>query len=406
MSGLVLSMVVGVFVTRYLGPEKYGLLNYAAAFSALVGSFVTLGTETFVVKELVERPADADEILGSAWCLQFIAGATALVLSVTLISFLKRGDALTILLVALTSAAYLFQPLNVIELYFQSIVRAKYSVWARNAASFAMVCARGGLVIAGASVTAFAVTGVLGTIVSASLLVLVFRRFGGRSVATWRIRTTTMKRFVAVGWPLMLAAISSMINMRVDQVMLGTMLDETAVGIYAAAVRLSEVWLSFPMLIGSSIFPYLIRSKQEGYDLFRRRVHRIVLLSACFAVPFAVAMAVFSRHIVTFLLGRSFSDAGPILSIHIWSGLPYVTGFAYGQVFYVENLTRLTIYTSVYTVASNTFLNLFMIPRFGALGAAYTSMFSALSAFGISMWLLNRNSEIFRRPHRQSSGNW
>ena len=47
-------LFVGVWVTRYLGPEQFGLLIYSQSFVFLFTTFATLGLDGIVVSQLVK----------------------------------------------------------------------------------------------------------------------------------------------------------------------------------------------------------------------------------------------------------------------------------------------------------------------------------------------------------------
>ncbi len=47
-------LFVGIWVARYLGPEKYGLLSYAQSFVGFFTAIATLGLDGIVVRELVK----------------------------------------------------------------------------------------------------------------------------------------------------------------------------------------------------------------------------------------------------------------------------------------------------------------------------------------------------------------
>ena len=48
---LVVGMVVGIYVARYLKPESFGLLNYAISFVSIFSAFSTLGMDQIVVPD-------------------------------------------------------------------------------------------------------------------------------------------------------------------------------------------------------------------------------------------------------------------------------------------------------------------------------------------------------------------
>ena len=68
-----LGVIVVVWVARYLGPDRFGVLNFAVSFVALFTTFSTLGLENVVVSEIVHDGAAASEIL---FCLILLAALT------------------------------------------------------------------------------------------------------------------------------------------------------------------------------------------------------------------------------------------------------------------------------------------------------------------------------------------
>lgn len=56
--------MVGVWVARYLGPDRFGLLSYAQSFVGLFSVIATLGLDGIVVRELVKDESRRDELLG------------------------------------------------------------------------------------------------------------------------------------------------------------------------------------------------------------------------------------------------------------------------------------------------------------------------------------------------------
>ena len=68
--------------------------------------------------------------------------------------------------------------------------------------------------------------------------------------------------------PLLLASVTTMAYLKVDQVMLGEWCGTEAVGVYAAAARLSELWYFVPAAINATgqvtRRPYIRRLSTDG----------------------------------------------------------------------------------------------------------------------------------------------
>jgi PST family polysaccharide transporter len=232
---------VYLWVARYLGPTQYGQLNYAIALTSLVAALASLGADNIVIRELVKTPERRDVLLGSAMLLKLIGAALAMATVVTMVLFLRPGDRLSFWLVVLYAVGFVTQSLNVIDLYFRGIVKSKFTVISANAAFISMAVAKVILVLAKASLIAFAATTTAEGLLTVTFLCVAYRMHR-LNMFDWRVGANVMAELLKESWPLLLSGISVMIAMRVDQVMIGQYLNDREVGLYSAAVKFSEVW--------------------------------------------------------------------------------------------------------------------------------------------------------------------
>lgn len=380
-------LIVGAWVARYLGPKQFGMMSYAAAYVALFGSFASFGIDCIIIRELVNNPKKHNELLGSAFIIK-IFGALLVLISATIsISFIRPHEQIIFALVLLSSSGLIFQSFNVIDLYFQSKVISKYTVLAQNIAFIISSIIKVLLILNKAPLLSFAVVTLVEVVLGSLFLAIVYQ-YNKKTIFNWRPIVATIKITLNESWPLILASMASMLNMRIDQIFIGKMLDDVAVGNYAVAVRISEVWLMLPMVLGASIYPKIIEAKQKSNELYHKRLNQICFYMCCFVIPVAIGITLMSGTIISVLFGRQYTIAGAILAIHIWSGVPYLTTFAYGQMFYIEKLVKLSFYSSLFAPICNIVLNFLLIPRFGAVGAAATTLVTAFGSGTISLTLL------------------
>src|SRR5512146_1772045 len=196
-------LVVGVWIARYLGPEQFGLWNFAIAFAALFGAFATLGLEGIVVRELVRQPERQHVIMGSAFALKLAGAAVALSLALGSIAMMRSNDALTLWLVGLSAAGFIFQSVNVIDLHFQAKFKARYTVYAANAAFILMTLVKIWLLLTAAPLIAFAAAGLAETVLTAAFFILAYRA-DHFSMRDWEYDIRTMHGLLKESWPLLL----------------------------------------------------------------------------------------------------------------------------------------------------------------------------------------------------------
>ncbi len=392
LSRMGVELSIGVWVARYLGPSQFGLFNYALAFVKLFGPLATLGLDTIVVRDLVRNPAGREETLGTALGLKLLGGGAALLSCVTAIGLLRPGDDLTHGLVAMLAAGLVFQSLDAIDLWFQSQVQSRYSVPAKNAAFVLIALVKVVLIQVRAPLIAFAVAALAEVALGAVGLMIAYQ-LAGQRLEAWRFSVRRARQLLAVCWPLLFSGMAIMIYMKIDQVMLGSMVGDQAVGIYAAATRISEVWYFIPTAIVASAFPAIVEARKVGEADYYRHLQNLFDLMAGLAFALAVPMTFFSGFVVHVLYGPAYADAAPILTIHIWAALFVFLGVAQSPWDTTEGLTRLALFRTVAGAIVNVALNLVLLPVYAGLGAAIATVV----AYAVSACLANMIDARTRR---------
>jgi len=374
-------LIVGVWVARYLGPEQFGLFNFASAFVGMFGVIAGLGLQGVVVRDLVREPSSKEEILGSAAALQLVGGFIAYGLILITIFWLRPDDTLAKTIVAILGSMMLFKASEVAVYWFESQVLSKFTVWVQNGTFLIFAFVKVLLILKGAPLVGFAwVTMVEGVAVALMMLIVLGMR--GPRTCQLRMKVTRVKMLFADSWPLLLSGMAVMIYMRIDQVMLGQMVSDESVGIYSAAVRISEMWYFIPMTIVASVFPSIIEAKVRSEAQYYQRLQRLYDIMVLLSVTIALPMTFLSTPLVVQLFGNAYIESGTILAILIWASVFVFLGVASGKWFLTENRQILSFQRAALGMFVNVILNLLLIPKFGALGAAIATVVSyAMAAF-------------------------
>lgn len=370
---LVLGLIVGVWLARYLGPEQFGLFSYALAFAALATAVTGLGLDDIIVREVVSHPEERHQILGTTFVLRLVCGSISLLVALMVIWQLRPDDATSIGLVGIVTAGTLFQAFYVIEFWFHSQVQAKYVVMARGGAFVVCALLKIALILVGASLLAFAWATLLEVALGAVLLVAAYLRTGN-PIRLWQGRLRLAKRLLRDSWPLMLAGMVILVYLRVDQIMLGEMADHEEVGIYSVAVRLAEVWYFVPVAIYWSVYPAIIDAKARSEELFFSRLQQFYNLMALCSYAIILPVALAAQWLVPLLFGGAYERAGLMLAVLIWSNLFTSLEMARSAYLTVMNWTRLYLLTVCLGCALNILLNLWLIPLYGGMGAVVASI--------------------------------
>lgn len=367
-------LLVGVWVARYLGPEQFGLFNYAIAFASLFGSIAKLGLDGIVVRDLVQEPVLRNIYMGTAFWLKLV-GALVMLFVVGLTTLFTNNDPTTNLYVFIIASGIIFQSFEVVDFYFQSQVLSKFVSLSKLTQLLISSLIKIYLVMIGADLNWFVIVSLVDQITLAISLYIAYRSqkignfFGYFDFAL-------AKKMLKDSWPLMISGLVVTFYMRIDQVMIKEMLGDREVGLYSAAVRLSEVSYFIPLLICQSILPGIVNAKKISEELYYSRLQKLFSIMAGSSVAIAILTTFLSGWLVTIIYGDAYSEAVSVLTVHIWASVFVFLGVASNTWFLSENLQRYLFTNTTVGAILNILLNLILIPRYGINGAAIATVIS------------------------------
>ena len=389
-----IGIVISVWLARYLGPTDFGFYSYAYAFAGLFTAFFTLGLDRIVVRELVSDPSSRDEILGTSITLRFASGSLTFILAFTAIVFLRPEDSLTRAMVGIIAAGFVFRAFDVIDFWFQSQVQSKYSALARSLALILIAVVKITLILNQAALISFVWAG-LAEVILMTAGYAWFYRAAGMHFLAWKASLARARKLLHESWPLILSGVAVTLYMKIDQIMLGEMIGETAVGLYSAATRFSEVWYFLPVIITSTLFPMIVQSRQQNLETYLSRLRRLYKLLFWMALVVAVLISIIAQPLIDIVYGPAYTTAADVLVIHIWASIAVFLGVGSSQYLMAENLTKISFYRSALGLLANVALNLMLIPRYGGVGAAMATLISYfVSTFSLLLFRATRSQAL------------
>ena len=368
------SLFVGIYVARYLGPERFGLLSYANSFVGIFVALATLGLDEVVVRELIKTPEQREKILGTSFLLKLVG--TLLMWAAILVAIpLTENDSQTNILIIIIAFGVFFQAFNVIDLSFQAEVKSKYVVHAQFIQLIVSSTIKIILIVNEAPLIWFASVFFLDAIVLALGLVFTYLH-NSNKIFSWKWSYETSKHLLHDSWPLIFAGIVVSVYMKIDQIMIKEMLGAKEVGLYAAAVKLSEAWYFIPMAIASSLYPAIINARVYQKEVYYQKIQNLFDLMVWIAVSIALPTTFLSTLVVEFLYGKEYLGSSSVLIIHIWTAVFVFLGVASSKYLLAENFIKKTFYRTFIGALLNIIMNYYLIRIIGIKGAAISTLVS------------------------------
>jgi O-antigen/teichoic acid export membrane protein len=262
----IFKMGVGFFViillTRYLGPENFGLLSYTQSFIAMFVALSSLGLEVILVRELTKSKEKADTILGTAFVLKLTASIVAIIIVVAINLLIEDRE--VAFLSNVLAISLIFKSINLgFDTYFQANVISKFSVIANTIVYVVSTIIKLSLIYFEADLIYFVYVLVFDSIGIFMGYIYIYH-MQNKSLFNFKYDSKMAIDFLKSGWPIMLVAMAVFFYTKIDQLMIKYLLDNESVGYYAAAIRVSELFYFIPSLITQSVFPKIVEEKEKG----------------------------------------------------------------------------------------------------------------------------------------------
>lgn len=361
-------VAVSILLARYLGAERQGTISYALSIYGMFSFIAVFGLPDIILREFSRNREESEGTARSAMLLMLFGGVLAFVLSVC-VALQLRVTPQVLLFVILYSTENISQFLRVFEQWLYSIAKTKsFSISQIIIHILFLILKVVGVALKQDMIWFVMCTVLEMTITNASLLIC-YRVVNQRFLGPKRITIEKINTLLKSSWPLIIVSAANTIYMRIDQIMIGKMVDETNLGVYSVGVTLAEYWYFVPSIIYTSFLPSLAEKKIDDaryYYLLQRFADCITTISYIAIVGFAVC----GRFLIPMLYGAEYSNSSVVLFIYIWAGLFVSMSYVDQITYIIMDNTKIILIISMVSAGINIVINMLLIPILGIYGAA------------------------------------
>lgn len=386
------SLVITVWIAKHLGPEQFGLLNYAQSVVAVLLPVAGYGLAGIVVRDLVLTPDTRDDLLSAALVIRAAGAAVALILAVGFGAFLARDNPELMALVLVLSTSCFGLLADTIECDYQARLQNGYLVAIKTLFFAISTVAKIWLVMAGAGVFWFAVV-----MAGESLMIAL-----GLWLMSWhqgygfhfRYNQDRIMHLLRHGWLFFWVAIIGGLYRRLDQLLLGSLTDAHDLGVYAAAWKILEALSYGPILAVTALAPAFstaYRESEYAFSVSFSQATRWLFWSLCLISLLAVMI---SHFLIPWALGHQYHDSAqvftllggllPVFALNLL-GIQWATNVHRGDFLVEQGLAGVLVCLGCGIV---------LIPAHGYLGAAISVVASQVFATLIYGWFRPVGREI------------
>jgi glycosyltransferase involved in cell wall biosynthesis/O-antigen/teichoic acid export membrane protein/O-antigen ligase len=360
-----------VLAARSLLPAQYGNLMLAAGLVDLGAVITDVGLTSVATRDLASAtPRSSRATIGALIYLKIALGALAAVaiLGVTLLVPFE-ADARKVMLVL--GPSLVLVSLQSLTLVFQARLATGYVLVAAFLGALVSVWGATLVYWTGPTPLRFAAVR-LAMVGVAGLMTLLLTVFKYRP--TLRPDWNAMGRMLSASLLLGLALVLNVLYYRIDVPLLALLTDSTQVAIYASAYRILDVVTLLPVAAAGVALPLMAAARKANVRHLAEFTRQYLELALAAGLLIAVALTIFRQPLLTFLYGGYYDASAPTLLVLAWVAAATLVTNVFTPLAVALNRQRTLLAVTALGLAVNLAANVALIPRYGAVAAAYATL--------------------------------
>lgn len=383
----ILSIILVAYLTRYLGIFGFGEYTTVYVYLSFWGVLADFGFFNILVREISKNPQNEEKIANNLLTFRafFAIGIYLLGLAVSL--FLPYSLTIKTGILLITLATFFGTQNSSLVGIFQARHRMDKSVLSDVLGRAAILGSSIYFIHQNYSIEYIFLAAILGNLLNLIISWLLISPYVHLKFA---FDFKLWKKIFIEAWPLGISAIFSIIYFKLDSVMLSLMKGSEDVGIYGAPYKVLESLLLIPAIFMGNVFPVLSRYFKENNQKIKNIVQKAFDFLTLTGTGMFFGGFILSEKIIYLLAGQTFVTAStmsflgypitaPILfEILLFAMALSYMSFTFGYIIIAADKQLSLIKPTFFATLLNLGLNLLLIPKYGYLAAATTTVVTEL----------------------------
>jgi len=377
------------FVSKYLKPEGFGELSYLIAILSLLYIISDFGLNDVISKKIVVSTR-SNIILNNLFSFRLIN--SIILILVSFLFYYSNFNQFKYLFLLFT-LTLIFNSFKVIETYFQAKFQLKKTAIANIFTLVFSILFKVCLIYNNANLNYFIFSIFLDSIVNSILLYFMYFTYSKVHIKI-SINSSIYKKYFFEGYLLFFASIFSILILRIDQLMIKNLMSSYDLGIYSVAVTIAESVNFIPVVMSYSLYPYFVNVKLDE-SKYVANLNKFLKFTTLIAIVLIALFYLIGVNLINEFIDPIYSFSISISKILIFSIIFISLGTCSNSFYMRNNLEKLIFKRSLICVSINIILNFIFIPKYGIIGAAYSTLISNIFSGYLFDYLNKETRDLF-----------
>lgn len=385
----IISFVLIVVITRYLGDAGFGKYSFAFAFISLFTIISNLGLPTYIFREISKDRSKAKELLNNAMAIMLFIMLLIFSFAIIITKFWPKAWEIVTAII-LVQIYTLFDVFNQnLRMVFNAYEKNQYKLYTLTAERVLSLLF--GIIILSLG---YGLNGLLIALIAAKIVssfihyMVMYKKF---FVVSLSIDKEIWSSLIKNSIPFWLTWVFQRIYQKIDTIMLTAIKNYQVTGWYNAAATLTSALTFIPAIIINATFPAMSKFHQTNQDSLKMLYKKSFYYALAIGAPISIGIMMLSQRIILFIYKSAFIESGIVLQILSWSlffvFLSQVIGFFLNS---INKQHLFSISTGICALA-NVVVNFILIPRFSYIGASIATVITQFINFCVLYYFTFKN---------------
>jgi len=379
-SSALLLMILWAWIARELGPAAFDDYAFAVVAVANVYAFLTdFGARHYTTREVALDRAKMGSLLINGSVAKAVVTAATLVpmLLFVYFAYMPQGGRHLLLVSAVACMSMILKQYVIFLMAFYDGCEKMHVTAAVNIGQTLLITAFvSAALLMGAATVVTLLLAELAAMVLISVTVLwltlrLSRAFKG--VFEW----AKVREFGRLMTPFGLYFLFGILYFRSDGFMLKKMVGEDATALYLVVVNPLVHLELVARLASVALYPTLSKEVSQNIERGRAMFGQAMRVLFTMGLPMVLGCTLFANKLAVAAFGVEYADSGPLLMVVAWAMLMRFPAYASNTLLFATNKQAFGAMVAAVFFVLNVGVNLVLIPRYGAMGAAITSVITS-----------------------------
>ncbi|MEW6407228.1 MAG: flippase [Patescibacteria group bacterium] len=360
-----------IVLARFLGVENFGIYSTAVAFAAIFLVFNDLGMNTYLIREGSRDKTKLPVLFGNGLVIELIMSLILYFAIVVAAIILKYPPQVISLISLIAIATLIYEGRKIFEGVFCVNLKFKIIGWQQIFYSVLLFILTLLVVLKNPDLKNIAYVQIFVSVVILLFFIFILLKFLKPKVVLSQIYPMLTGAFAFC-----LSHFFFIIYFQTDTVILSIFKDSHDVGLYSAVYRLVVAIFIFSQIILQTCMPVIYRIAMSEREKLKRIYRVLVKYLGTFGLAASCGLFFLAKPIVLLAYGKKYEGAIIILQILAWFIFLKFLSSVFST--YLLSTSKQNRRAAIQGVAAflNLVLNLILIPKFGFIAAAATTLFS------------------------------